>query len=149
MIPIFEPGVSRIENWISSRGAALNVDTNSVFVQDHWTVNNRLSLDLGARFESAQSEATGGIIGVDSTSIVPRLAASVRRARRRHHIFHATYGWYSGKYLETQVGSTTTSATRTTSSSSTPGPRARGSISLRGSTSRTIASPPASSRRRT
>jgi hypothetical protein len=105
MIPIFEPGVSRIENWISSRGAIMNVDTNSVFLQDHWTVNNRLSADIGVRFEAAQSEATGGIIGVDSTSLVPRLALSYDVRGDGSHIFHTTYGWYSGKYLETQVGS--------------------------------------------
>jgi carboxypeptidase family protein len=104
MIPIFEPGVSRLENWISQPGAKLNVDTNSVFLQDHWTVNNRLSADLGMRFESAQSEATGGLIGVDSTSLVPRLALSYDVRGNGSHIFHVTYGWYSGKYLETQVG---------------------------------------------
>ena len=48
MIPIFEP-VSRGSRWISQPGAKLNVDTNSVFLQDHWTVNNRLSADLGMR----------------------------------------------------------------------------------------------------
>jgi outer membrane receptor for ferrienterochelin and colicin len=104
MIPIFEPGVSRIENWISSRGAELNVDTNSIFAQDHWVINDRLSADLGIRFESAKTEATGGIIGVDSTSLVPRLAASYDLRGDGAHVFHVTYGWYSGKYLETQIG---------------------------------------------
>ena len=58
-------------------------------------MNNRLSADLGMRFESAQSEATGGIIGVDSTSLVPRLALSYDVRGNGSHIFHVTYGWVS------------------------------------------------------
>ena len=32
-------------------------DNHSIFVQDHWTINNRLSADLGARFEQVMTES--------------------------------------------------------------------------------------------
>ena len=30
-----------LENWLAVRGATLNVDNNSIYVQDHWTVNRQ------------------------------------------------------------------------------------------------------------
>ena len=41
------PGETQIENWIPSRGATLNVDNQSIYLQDHWVINNHWSADLG------------------------------------------------------------------------------------------------------
>ncbi len=76
LIPIFSPGDSLVQHWIATRGASLHVDTQSAFVQDHWVVNNMLSFDLGARFEHVNGMSTGGIQGVRTNTIVPRLAAA-------------------------------------------------------------------------
>jgi hypothetical protein len=107
LIPVFVPGVTLLENWIAERGAALNVDTSSFFAQDHWTVNRHLSANLGVRYERVRSEATGGLIGVDTDTIVPRLALSYDPTGDGRMVFHTTYGHYSGRYNEAQIGQNT------------------------------------------
>ena len=67
-------------------------------------INNRWSADLGFRFERVRSEATGGIVGVDTDTWVPRLATAYDVQGNGKHIFHVTYGWYAGRYNEAQVG---------------------------------------------
>src|SRR4029077_15580466 len=63
LIPVFVPGVSSIDFFPATRGAVLNVDTNSMYVQDHWSINGHWSADLGTRFERVKATSTGGIIG--------------------------------------------------------------------------------------
>ena len=104
LLPVFVPGETLIENWLPVRGAKLNVDNNSIFAQDHVVINNRWSADLGFRFERVRSEATGGIVGVDTDTWVPRLATAYDVQGNGKHIFHLTYGWYAGRYNEAQVG---------------------------------------------
>jgi hypothetical protein len=104
LIPTFVPGVSGVDFIPATRGAVLNVDTNSLYLQDHWAISSRLSADLGARYEHVKAESTGGIIGVDNNRIVPRLAAAWDVQGNGNHVIHATYGIYSGRYDEQQIG---------------------------------------------
>ena len=67
-------------------------------------INNRWSADLGFRFERVRSEATGGIVGVDTDTWVPRLATAYDVKGNGKHIIHVTYGWYAGRYNEAQIG---------------------------------------------
>lgn len=106
-IPVFTPGVSRIQNWIATRGAQIDITTQSFYVHDRWVANNRLTLDLGVRYERVRSEATGNIVGVDTDTIVPRLGATFDLAGNGRQTVQVTYGQYSGKYSETQVGRNT------------------------------------------
>lgn len=104
IIPTFVPGKSQVQHWIATRGAELNTDTNSFFLQDHWVATKNLSFDLGVRAEKVKSHSTGGIIGVDTSTVVPRLAAAFDPKGDGRTVFHVTYGWYSGRYDDTQVG---------------------------------------------
>ncbi len=104
LMPVFTPGETLIENWIAQRGAALNVDTQSIFAQDHWTMNNHLSADLGVRFEHVRSEATGGFIGLNTDTVVPRLAAAYDVKGDGVYVAHVTFGEYSGRANEAQIG---------------------------------------------
>lgn len=104
LIPVFVPGVSRIQNWRATRGAELDIRTTSLFIQDSWALNEQVSFDLGLRYERVRSEATGGIVGVDTDTVMPRLAASWN-PWGNSTVFRATYGHYSGKYSEAQFGS--------------------------------------------
>jgi hypothetical protein len=104
IIPTFVPGHSQVQHWIATRGAELNTDNNSFFAQDHWVATKLLSFDLGVRVEKVKSNSTGGIIGVDTSDVVPRLAAAFDPKGDGKTVFHATYGWYSGRYNDTQVG---------------------------------------------
>ena len=40
----------------------MNIDNNSLYVQDHWTINSRWSADLGARYEHVKVVSTPGDI---------------------------------------------------------------------------------------
>jgi hypothetical protein len=104
LIPVFEPGASYIEFWPAIKGAEMNVDNNSLYVQDHWTVGNRWSFDVGTRFEKVNVDSTGNISSIDTSRIVPRLAAALDVQGNGTHVIHATYGWYSGRYNEAQIG---------------------------------------------
>jgi len=104
IVPVFVPGESLIENWLPVKGAQLNVDNNSVYAQDHIVVNSHWSADLGFRYERVRSAATGNIVGVDTDTWVPRLAAAYDVKGNGKHILHVTYGWYAGRYNEAQVG---------------------------------------------
>jgi len=107
-IPVFTPGVSQLEEWRATRGAEIDVRTLSFFVQDDWAVTPRLSVNAGFRFEDVRSEATGGIIGVDTQTWVPRLAATYDLMGDGGTIVQASYAHYAGKYNESQIGANTT-----------------------------------------
>ena len=102
--PVFVPGETQVENWLPSRGAVLNVDNQSIYVQDHWVINTHWSADIGFRYERVKSEATGGFIGVDTSGFVPRLAVAFDPRGNGKNVIHATYGHYSGRYNEAQIG---------------------------------------------
>ena len=109
-IPVFTTGVSQLENWIATRGAELDVRTLSFYLQDDWAVGHRLTLNLGVRYENAKSEATGGIIGVDTSTWTPRLAATYDLLGNGRTILQTTFAHYSGKYNDTQVAQNSTVA---------------------------------------
>jgi hypothetical protein len=100
VIPVFQPGVSRVDNFIATRGAEINITTNSFYVHDRWIAGDRLTLDLGTRFEMVDSEATGDIATVDTKTIVPRLGASFDIKGDGRWVAQATYSHYAGKYTE-------------------------------------------------
>jgi Carboxypeptidase regulatory-like domain len=106
LIPIFEPGAGRsaIGWWVATRGAVLDTTTDSVFINDRWDVNPRVSLSLGARHEIVKSEATGGIQAVDTTTTVPRLGASFDPLANGKFKFDVTYAHYAGRYNPSILG---------------------------------------------
>jgi hypothetical protein len=107
LIPVFEPGGGLFANWISSRGATLDITTNSYYVNDRWAVGGHLSLNLGVRYEKVRSEATGGIVGVDTDTIVPRLGAIFDVKGDGRFTLQGSYAHYAGKYNEAQIGNNT------------------------------------------
>lgn len=108
LIPTFVTGTSEYENWLPDLNAKIDIRTLSFFFQDRWRVGPRWSFDLGARYERVRSEATGGIIGVDTDTIVPRLAASYDVRGDGRLVLQTTYGHYAGKYSESQFANNTT-----------------------------------------
>ncbi len=105
--PVFVPGESFIENWLPVRGATIDVTTLSLYAQDRWRLARQLSLDLGVRYERVRSEATGGIVGVDTDTVVPRLAATYDVTGTGRWLLQGTYAHYAGKYSEAQFANNT------------------------------------------
>lgn len=105
IIPNFIPGESYIEYYPATRGATMNVNNNSLFVQDHWVINGNFSADLGARFEQVKGVSTGNIVSVNTAPrIVPRLGLNYDIQGNGDNVIHVTYGQYSGRYNEAQIG---------------------------------------------
>jgi hypothetical protein len=105
IIPNFVPGESYIEYFPAVRGATMDVNNNSAYVQDHWTIGRKLSADLGARFEQVKVVSTGDITSINTTPrLVPRLGLSYDIRGDGTDIAHATYAQYAGRYNEAQVG---------------------------------------------
>ena len=103
-IPVFTPGVSHLQYFPAVTGAVLNNDSHSLYVADHWIIGSRLSADLGARFEHVNAVSTGDITSISNNRIVPRLALAYDVEGDGDKIVHVTYGQYSGRYNEAQIG---------------------------------------------
>ena len=69
--------------------------------------NRHLTLDLGTRYERVRTKATGDIIGADTDTWVPRLAATYDLRGDGRWVAQATYAHYAGKYSEAQFTSNT------------------------------------------
>ena len=106
LIPVFRPGTV-IQDWRPVRGATLDIDTLSFYVNDSWRMGRHLSFNLGLRSENVSSEATGGVVGVDTSAVVPRLAAAYDPVGDGRYTFQATYGHYAGRYSEAQFSQNT------------------------------------------
>jgi hypothetical protein len=103
-IPVFVPSPlaagTLTVNWRAVRGSALYIDTLSLYVQDRWQAGNRVTADIGLRFEDVNSEATGGILGADTRTWLPRLGISVDIEGNGRTVAQATFGRYSGRFTE-------------------------------------------------
>jgi outer membrane receptor protein involved in Fe transport len=91
---------TRITNWIATRGATIDIGTLSLYAQDRWTVGERVTADLGVRYERVRADATGGIVAADTDTVVPRLGVSVDLTGQGTTIAQATYARYSGRFTE-------------------------------------------------
>ncbi len=89
------------------RGAKLDINTLSFYVNDTWAVNSNLTVNLGLRAEKVDSEATGGIVGLDTGAVVPRLGLAYDPLGNGQYTFQATYSHYTGKYSESQFAANT------------------------------------------
>jgi outer membrane receptor protein involved in Fe transport len=107
LIPVFTPNETLIENWLATRGAEQKIRTTSLYAQDQWKAGRHFTFNLGLRYEHVRSDSTGGIIGVDTDTVVPRLAATYDPKGDGRYVLQATYGHYAGKYSESQFGNNT------------------------------------------
>jgi hypothetical protein len=106
VVPVWLPGFTTVGNTLPTRGAELDITTTSFYLQDRWTLE-RLTLDLGLRYEHVASTATGGAASVDAQSIVPRLAASYQLREDGSTVVSASYAHYSGRYTSSIFGRNT------------------------------------------
>lgn len=107
IIPRWVPGVNRIQNWLPTRGAEIDIRTISLYFQDKWDATSRLSFNVGVRYENVRSEATGEIVGVDTSVVVPRLGVSYDLFGNGSTVVQASYAHYAGKYSESQFAENT------------------------------------------
>jgi outer membrane receptor protein involved in Fe transport len=126
LTPVFVPGVSFVQNWISTQGAQIDIKTTSLYVNDKWTLDDRWSFNVGLRYEKVKSEATGDIVGADTSTFVPRLGATFDVNGDGRFKLYATYAHYAGKYSETQFGDNTPVGTPSLVQGTYTGPAGQG-----------------------
>jgi outer membrane receptor protein involved in Fe transport len=107
LIPVWIPNATSQAESIATRGAELRIKTSSLYVQDRWVATPRLTLDLGLRFEHAQSDATGDIDSIDASTLMPRLAATFDLDGAGRTVVGASYSVYSGKYVQNYINRNT------------------------------------------
>ena len=71
-------------------------------MQDRWAASKHLTFDLGMRYEQVRSETTDNIVGADTNTLVPRLAATWDIRGDGRLVAQGTWGHYSGRYSEAQ-----------------------------------------------
>ncbi|MCH7747365.1 MAG: TonB-dependent receptor [Acidobacteria bacterium] len=96
-----------MQTWLPVKGAVLDINTMSFYVNDNWVVSDHVSVNLGIRAETVNSDATGGIVGVDTSAVVPRLAIALDPLGDGRYTFQATYSHYTGKYSASQFANNT------------------------------------------
>lgn len=107
LVPVFFPEVSGLSFTLAERGAQLDIRTRSFFVNDRMVLNNRFSVSAGFRYEQVRSEATGGISGIDTDTLVPRFGVRFDPKGDGRWFVQAGFAEYAGKYNEAQFGQNT------------------------------------------
>jgi outer membrane receptor protein involved in Fe transport len=105
LTPEFIPGGGLFLNWLAERGAALNVNTTTLYLNDRWTLNDHWAFNLGVRYEQVRSDTTSpSITGIDTTTIVPRLAVDFDPSGNGRFKLQGTYSHYAASYNPGQFG---------------------------------------------
>ncbi|HTV00603.1 MAG TPA: TonB-dependent receptor [Luteitalea sp.] len=105
LVPQFVPGVSRLYNWLARRGSQTDITTDSLYLHDRFTVGRQWTFDAGLRYENNHGDATGDITVVNTSSLVPRLAATFDLFGNGKWVAQSTYSHYAGKYSDANFGS--------------------------------------------
>jgi hypothetical protein len=125
VVPVWIPGSTTVGHTLPTRGAELDITTTSFYLQDRWT-RERLTLDLGLRYEHVSSTATGGAASIGAQSLVPRLAASYQLREDGNTVVGASYAHYSGRYTSSIFGRNTPVANAGRITSTYNGPAGQG-----------------------
>ena len=107
LIPVWSSASSAAWNWRGNRSARIETQTQSLFVNDRWQLNDHWSFNIGFRYEEVQGESQAGTVTVDTDAFVPRLGASYDLRGDGKYRFDVTYAQYAGKYSESQFASNT------------------------------------------
>ncbi len=107
IIPVFTPGLSGLGQWLATRGAAIDITTDALFVNDRWNLNANWSLNLGLRYEQTDSEANAAVTTIDTDALVPRLGVSYDPLGNGKYKVDVTYAEYAGRFNITQFALST------------------------------------------
>ncbi len=80
------------------RGAELQLQTQSFYVNDRWQLDDHWSFNIGVRYEDISSSTNAGADPVSTDAIVPRLAATYDVKGDGKYRVTATFGEYAGGY---------------------------------------------------
>ena len=78
--------------FLTSQGTSFK--TNSFFVNDLWRASERLSLNVGVRYDQNDGQNAAGQKVADDSSFSPRLAATYDTRGNGNLVLHGSYGQY-------------------------------------------------------
>ena len=109
LIPEWVPtgATTQLRNYLADRSAEIEINTESLFINDRWQLNDKWSFNVGFRYEDVSSRTNTNIVTVDTDAFVPRLGASYDVRGDGKYRFDATYAQYAGKYSESQFAENT------------------------------------------
>lgn len=91
--PVFTGG-EEIDYWpIFVRSQGTSFKTKSIFINDTWRVNDKLTLSIGARYDKNDGTDGAGQVVADDSRISPRLGATYS-LKGGEYLFHASFGRY-------------------------------------------------------
>ncbi|MBK9061756.1 MAG: TonB-dependent receptor [Acidobacteria bacterium] len=79
--------------------------THSVFLNDSWRLNDRLSVNLGVRWDKNHAADSNGVVRADDSAVSPRLAASFDVTGKGTLRVGASYAKYVGAIQDSLVDS--------------------------------------------
>lgn len=103
LYPIFDNNPARTYiRWtpVFSPGAENNLTTNSLFINDRWDVSNRLSLNVGLRYDANDTKDADGDTISDDSGFSPRLGAIFDPAGNGRQRFSASISRYQSRVVE-------------------------------------------------
>jgi outer membrane receptor for ferrienterochelin and colicin len=108
--PIFRSGSTLIQFWpIINESQGTSFKTNSFFVNDSWRVSDRLSVNLGLRYDVNDGANAFGQKVADDTALSPRLAVSYDTRGTGDLVLYGSYGQYVAA-LANSIGDSTSPA---------------------------------------
>ncbi|MEM8993866.1 MAG: TonB-dependent receptor [Acidobacteriota bacterium] len=107
LTPVWTAGASGAWQFLANRNAEVEIQTQSLYVNDTWQLNDNWSFNLGFRYEEVTGNSDAGTTTVDSDAFVPRLAATYDVRGDGKYRFDVTYAEYAGKYSEAQFAENT------------------------------------------
>lgn len=102
LIPVWLAGLTAQNNWLASRGAAIDLTTTSLYLHDRWAVNAHTTLDLGLRYERGRGETSDDFVTADTDSLAPRLGITYDISGNGNTVLQASYAHYAGKLHQNQ-----------------------------------------------
>ncbi len=102
--PLFVPDATAVVELLAPRGAWLEIETDSLWVNDRFRLGERWSFNLGFRYERVKGSASDGSEPVDTDTLVPRLAAWYDLRGDGRVRLGASWAEYAGNYHDAEFG---------------------------------------------
>ncbi len=103
--PQFASGASYFYYWpITQMAQPSNMQTDSAFLNDTWKINNKISLNLGVRYDKNHAVDSGGVTRQDDTAWSPRLGVTFDPKGDGKIRFNASYARYVSALQENFAG---------------------------------------------
>jgi outer membrane receptor protein involved in Fe transport len=96
VFPVWDNDTSTaiVFNPILQESRGTDFTTLSYYVNDQWRLNDRLTLNLGLRYDQNEGVNAAGASIAEDSYLSPRIAASLAPRRDGRFLLHASYGQY-------------------------------------------------------